>query len=520
MLSHRVFSFILPAFGGATYGLASCYPDTWISIALSWLAIFTFVHVAHASARPSLAFGFVGLFFHAVAFHWIPYVIRFFGGFGVMQAYGLFLLFMLISSLQFLALGAVLRRLRPLGALALPFAWFLCEFLFPRMFPWALAHTQLPWKSFSVLAEVSGVYPLSFLLLLWAELIYRGKMLKLAIVAPVVLFSVLTLLGGRWLVSQVEEELRVAPELRVAVVQGNIDPRAKSNLTSLDLNLSQYRQLSRQASEAELIIWPETVLTDWTPGELIEIRGTRFDPDPFAVKPMYYGTLSYEKKAESSPEALSRRERWERDFERYNSAYAIDVSGNVLGRYHKRFLMPFGEYMPGAEWFPFLRTISPQTGNFTPGRILRPIEMEIGGQLLRIGNLICYEDLVSSLSAEAVQQGANILFNLTNDAWYGKSAAPFQHHLLASWKAVEQRRYLVRSTNTGLTGVVDPLGRTVRSLPIFEEGVLIENVALLTSRTLYSYFGDTLNWGFALLGMILCIFPSLLVGKSACCPKG
>jgi apolipoprotein N-acyltransferase len=160
-------------------------------------------------------------------------------------------------------------------------------------------------------------------------------------------------------------------------------------------------------------------------------------------------------------------------------------------------LMPFGEYTPLSSVIPFLKDINATAGQFTAGDAPKVLSFPLSsGVEVKVAPLICYEDIIPSLASEAVQKGAEVLINQTNDAWFGDTVAPYQHHLIASFRAIETRRYLLRSTNTGLTAVVDPIGRTVVSLAPYSEGVLPMDISLSSYRTVFSHYPISLGWLF------------------------
>lgn len=185
----------------------------------------------------------------------------------------------------------------------------------------------------------------------------------------------------------------------------------------------------------------------------------------------------------------------------FNAALLLAPDGRILGHYEKQQLLAFGEYMPLQRFLPFLRTISPAIGNLTPGA---------GGIVtlpngVGIGPLICYEDILPALGRQAVRQGAQVLVNLTNDVWFGPTHAPYQHRALATFRAVENRVSLVRVTNTGLTSIIDALGRERAILPLFRAETLVQTIQLLRLPTVYTRFGD---W-FAQLCCVLALLLSL-----------
>jgi apolipoprotein N-acyltransferase len=180
------------------------------------------------------------------------------------------------------------------------------------------------------------------------------------------------------------------------------------------------------------------------------------------------------------------KEELENGFRYYNSAYLMTPNGTASGRYDKQHLVPFGEYVPWQKLLWFVDKIVPGLVSFSSGPSGKVISWEHGG----IGIQICYEVIFPSLSRQATQNGAHLLVNITNDAWFGKSSAPHQHLSMATFRAVENRRSVARSANTGISGFVDPTGRIVDQTPLFEEAVLTRVVPLLKEKTIYTRWGD------------------------------
>jgi apolipoprotein N-acyltransferase len=154
-------------------------------------------------------------------------------------------------------------------------------------------------------------------------------------------------------------------------------------------------------------------------------------------------------------------------------------------------LLPFGEFMPGATWFPQLAAMSPQTGDFSAGT--RAVTLDVPGKI-RVAPLICYEDLPAGIARGMTQIGAEALLTIFNDAWFGPSVAPYQHEALALFRAIENRRYFMRVGNAGVTSVIDPLGRVVARLGQFTEEVLETEVRPLRLSTFYTRHGDVFGW--------------------------
>ncbi len=458
-----------------------------------------------------------GLAFHILAFYWLADTLTLFGGFPKPVAIPLYLLYAVVSSLQLVLCGLIARRIalrvpEYLG-IAFPLAWCVCDFLVPRLFPWSFVHPLIGWKHFALLASYAGEAPLCFLLFWAIEMLFRLPRAKVRADRFVLLVFLAVCGGSAWLAvkrdAEVSAALAGAEKLRVALVQGNLSTKEKGDIQMLTANVDRYRTLSRSAIErgAELVIWPESVVNVWTPEGVQGVRGTKLDPFPDNAVPLLYGGLSFRPRPPEEVERLAGQAggtgRESFFYKKYNTAFGIDTNGVILGRYHKRVLMPFGEYLPFSETFPSVRSLSPHSGDFTSGDLLEPVTFPRGEGSYRVGALICYEDLVPALARDAVSRGADVLVNLTNDAWYGITAAPYQHHLLASWRAIESGRALIRSTNTGVTAIVEPDGRTTAVLPIFTEGVIEREVPLVKGETFFLRHGDIVSYLLCALAAVL-----------------
>jgi apolipoprotein N-acyltransferase len=194
----------------------------------------------------------------------------------------------------------------------------------------------------------------------------------------------------------------------------------------------------------------------------------------------------------------------------FNSSLLVDGDGAVLGKYDKNFLLLFGEYLPFGDTFPFLRKWLPEAGSFTPGKTVSVLP--IGPA--RLGVLICYEGIIPSFTRKVALLEPNLLINLTNDAWFGKTEEPYLHMQLAAFRAVEHRRFFIRSTNTGVSVVVDPVGRILNQTSMEGAESFVTNTALLTETTIYTRHGDLFAWGCCVLGGLLAGFAMILRRKA------
>lgn len=454
----------------------SLHPAAWLAFA-PLLAALGRVR----SNRDAMLCGMVaGMAANVPAFWWLVYTIDVFGGFPVSIAVFFYLGLSLFSAFQFALFAAGMRRTGagPL-AVSAPVLWVALEFWYPNLFPWRMANSQLELPVMMQVGDLTGPYGLSFVLV-WvgagvAALVRsrRWRPLVAALAAAVLVWSYGMV---RW--PQIDAAVNASPALRVGLVQGNVGIREKGNAAYFDINIEKYRSLSRPLqAEVDVLIWPETVSHDW-----IDERATHVTPQqhpfPDLSTPLIFGGLGYHYVTAD-------------DVLRYNAAFLIDPDGRILGRYNKQILLPFGEYLPMASWIPGLKSISPNTGDFTPGAESVTLDLPGGG---RFAPLVCYEDVPAAIAREMTGIGANVLLTIFNDAWFGDSMAPYQHEAIAVWRAIENRRYFVRVGNAGDTGVVDPWGRIVDRLPLFTAESLTGTVRLLDVETFYTRRGDVFAW--------------------------
>ncbi|OGR18618.1 MAG: apolipoprotein N-acyltransferase, partial [Desulfobacterales bacterium GWB2_56_26] len=269
-----------------------------------------------------------------------------------------------------------------------------------------------------------------------------------------------------------------APEavrMKVGIVQGNIDQSLKWSPSQQQITVDTYLALSaslmRAASPPDLVIWPETALPFFPTNE-------QMGPLKMAVKSGNMALLT------GAPwyEIIDRQNK---KVKYYNSAFLLSPDGGFAGKYFKTHLVPFGEYVPMKKLLPFLAPLVEAVGDFSFGTIAKPLVWHEA----KAGILICFESVFPELSRQWVQAGANILVNLTNDAWYGKSSAP-QHSLaMAVLRAVEARRSLIRSANTGISAFVNPAGGIDDRSGLFEPWAAARDAVLMTDITIWVRFG-------------------------------
>jgi predicted amidohydrolase len=224
--------------------------------------------------------------------------------------------------------------------------------------------------------------------------------------------------------------------------------------------------------------------------------------------PMLFGALTHGKPLQPGPGHCE---------DCYNSAILLGSSGEIQAIHDKAFLLAFGEYMPFGDRFPVLYELSPETSHFQSGTRTTPIDLSLAdGRHASLGMLICYEDLLPRFARQVAVHNPNVLINLTNDAWFGQTAEPEHHLNLALMRTVEYRKWLVRSTNTGISVFIDAVGRRVAETKLTEAETLLREVPLLESTTVYATLGD---WPLAVLVLLLAYTWLRTLGGSATVPR-
>ena len=191
----------------------------------------------------------------------------------------------------------------------------------------------------------------------------------------------------------------------------------------------------------------------------------------------------------------------------YNSAELIAPNGDWAGRYNKVHLVPWGEYVPFPRLFAFAQKLTHEVGDFSRGSERHPLNLGA----YRAGVFICYESVFPDEIRQFAAAGAGVFVNISNDGWFGESGAPGQHLNMARMRAIENRRWLLRTTNTGITAAIDPYGRVVARAPRNQRVVLQAPYAALSEQTFYTRHGDWFAWACAIIslaGLILSFRPN------------
>lgn len=451
----------------------------------AWIALLPLlISLARAaSALQAFRHGLVtGVVFFAGTIYWIPQVMSEFGGIPSGVSWVLHLLFVsylaLFPALFAVVMWVLTTRLGLRAWLCTPVVWVASElgriYLFTG-FPWELlGYSQTPVLPVAQLASVVGVLGLSALVA-WVNGVLAYVLLSAdrdrwaAGGATVVLLAGCVTVGS----ARVRAETLVTrgEPLRVAAVQGNIAQDDKWNLSLQDAILEKYLDLTHRAANmgATLVVWPEAA----TPFAFqVDTRAEAIrDVARDRAIHVLFGTTDV---------------RWDTDARYYNAAVMVDPQGETAGVYHKQHLVPWGEYVPLRDWLFFVSPLVEGVGGFSAGT--EAVTLPMGEHL--VGTAVCYEIIYPGLVRELVTGGSRLLTTVTNDAWYGRTAAPYQHFQMATMRAIENGRYLVRAANTGVSGVIDPYGRVLARTALFEDAVVTADVRLLDGQTVYTRVGD------------------------------
>jgi apolipoprotein N-acyltransferase len=356
-------------------------------------------------------------------------------------------------------------------------SWLVAHHFWIKIFPWDFGHTQLAFVPFAQLAGILGVTGITFMMMWVVETLCNRRNVTM-FARGLALASFTGAISYGYLIQETIQSLPIKP-LSTIMIQGNVSLQHKHDMAFFTVNREQYLKTSMKVAEKDsLVIWPESTITEFIPANIEDVSRTSLLPYLGNGSAFLVGGLTYRSRKEY-----------------FNSSILVRPDGTVPQPYNKMILMPFGEYTPFASVLPWLAEINATAGQFTAGESPSLLSFNLSNQTeVKLAHLICYEDVVPSLAREATARGAEVLINQTNDAWFGDTVAPYQHHMIAAFRAIENRRFLLRSTNTGLTAVVDPLGRTLASLLPYTESVLPMEISLISYESTFTTIPIYLMW--------------------------
>jgi len=467
---------------------------------MAWIALVPLLKsIENGSRSRAFKLGFISGFTHYMTLiYWIIVSLKLYGGLNFVISFIILIIFCLYLSLYpalFSYLICFMRGSRFAGFLSAGI-WVGLEYLRAKLlsgFPWCLlGYTQYRHLDLIQIADLFGVYGLSFLVVFSNVLLYvilfgrpfcRKGFLKWELTILVTMVF-LTLAYGHYRLSEGAASEREQRSLKIAIIQGNIDQSVKWIPAYQKKTITVYQRLTRAARsfKPDLVVWPETAIPFFFQDNAAlatEVIGISEELGADLI----FGSPAFKRKNGA--------------YRYYNRAYSLSPDGRIHGYYDKVHLVPFGEYVPLQRFLPFVQRLVPAAGDFASGESVKPLKLPD----VSAGVLICFEVIFPELARLQVKNGAEILINMTNDAWFGMTGAPYQHLSMAVFRAVENRRPLVRAANTGISAFIGPTGKVLKITELFTEGVLTGATPITgSSPGFYTRYGDLLV--FALMVII------------------
>jgi apolipoprotein N-acyltransferase len=447
----------------------------------------------------------MGLFYFAGTVHWVTNSVHFYGNIPLVPASLITLLLCAYLALYPATFGAAavhLSRNHPnFFFVTAPALWTALELARTYVFsgfPWSLlGYSQYQMLPVIQVADITGVYGVSFLIVLVNTAVSEYLMNRKRYFGIVVTLvaMVLTLGYGFIKLRTPEGDSRIT----VSVVQGNIEQDKKWDSAYQAQTREVYQKLTREALKEgpDVVIWPETA----TPFYFGAIKG--LDADLTADlrdfvrstnTPLLTGSPSYEQRSDHS-------------YILRNSAYLLDHTGATAATYHKIHLVPFGEYVPLKRVLFFVDKMVQAIGDFQSGDEYTVMTVPTPHGATKLGTVICYEIIFPDLVRRFVDRGVAVMTTVTNDAWFGRTAAPYQHFSMAAFRAVENRVPVARAANTGVSGFIDSKGNILAASDIFKEAHLTRRIVPGNVKTFYTKRGDVFSYACVIICLILLALP-------------
>lgn len=464
---------------------------------ISWIALVPLlISLRGLSFQNSFRIGLLaGIIHNLTLVYWLAYTMNTYGNLPLFISIPVLFLISFYLALYTAIFSTALAGFckKPLTCIIMaPVLWVSLEYLRSFLFtglPWELiGYSQFNNLHLIQISDIFGVYGVSFIIILlnvaffmaylclsgrnWQGIIITKGIAGGSILVSAILVGAV-LLYGKWSLYSVDEMISASPSVEIAVIQGNIDQSMKWDPKFQVATVNKYVTLSLAAGakKPDLVVWPESATPFY------------YRYNPLLTRVVQKGII------ETGSDFLIGSPSFiltEKGVDYYNSAYLIKADGTIEGKYNKAHLVPFGEYVPYRKWLPFLGKMVEHVGDFRAGEEGKTIKWGDDN----LGVQICYEIIFPNLSRKMVKNNATFIINITNDAWYGRTSAPYQHFSMSIFRAVENKRSLIRSANTGISGFIDPAGRIVASTDIFKKEVLTASMPRLHKKTVYTRFGD------------------------------
>jgi len=508
---NRTPSWILSALSGLF--LILIFPQFNLEF-LAWFALIPLLFAIQSQPLKTVAARgfFAGMIFYFLGLNWVTSTLINYGN--ISRSLSFLILGLLAAYLSFyISLFCVLTvkwsRGKPVYFFLLaPLVWTSLEYLRSTHMTFGFSWMGLGYSQFQTLtiiqpAEITGIYGVSalivlvnaalhFLLNAWIFSLsaHDGWKMSNRVIGVTTLIIGLWVGWGSWALNLTKSRIESSPKIRVALAQGNIEQHLKWNKLYQLSTMEFYKELTLKAAKEkpELIVWPEAATPFYYSLDPI---GTKYVQDlaRAAGVPILFGS-PYKTNVDGKP--LD-----------YNRAFLISNQGETIDVYDKMHLVPFGEFVPFRQALFFIEKMVEIVGDFGLGKRATVFELNS----YQLGVSICYEIIFPDLVRQPVKNGAEYLVNITNDAWFGKSAASYQHISMAALRAVENRTPIVRAANTGISGLIDATGKIKKRTQLFTREFIVGEITPNKGpRTFYSKFGDI----FSYLCLVMAVTISLL----------
>ncbi len=489
--------------------MALSFPKAGIFV-LAWICLiplFSAIRDKGPAAASLLGLAF-GLTAYIGILYWTVFPVSVYGGISVVLAVVFMLLLVSYISI-YLALFAAFvawtrERFKLSVFISAPVSFVCLEYLRSLLitgFPWGfIGHSQLPWLTLMQVLDITGAYGVSFvivavnaaLFLIIERLVGRSERFPLKETAVSSVLVILLVIYGIFAIKREQAIMRAGTPVPVALIQPNIRQDIKWDPTFQEQTMEIYENmtLASKSYKPRIIVWPETATPFFFQNHPV-FRPRVEELVRRADAPLLFGTPAYEDEGGT--------------IRYYNRAYLLSETGRIVGRYDKIHLVPFVEYVPLRSLFFFVdKLANGAAGDFSMGTVTDPIPTAIGP----VGTLICYEAIFPESARLFARNGAALLINITNDAWFGTTSAPYQHFSMARMRSIETRLFLVRAANTGISAVIDPTGKDEIRTHIFTRTVGLGEVIPKPRMTFYTRFGDV----FAQLLTLIFFSPFIMHG--------
>lgn len=505
-LIKKAVDYYLPVISGILLALSFPSFDYYL---LAWVA-FVPLMVSLWTKDTGQAFsnGYIfGLTYFFGTLYWIYHSINHFGGIPFLASLCIVLLLCLYLSIYpavfSLVFVQMIKKTKLPALLIAPVLWVVLEYARSYAltgFPWSsIGYSQYKFLHIIQIADITGIYGISFLVLMMNGAIADVLLLKkrvqrmplfpisFTIVGLSVVFIIISAsIGyGHWRLGQ----QRSGNLIKASVIQGNIEQDKKWEPAFQNEVLETYFTLSKEAAATspQLIIWPETAVPfmfDYDRSNTEKLlgfeRGLGTD--------LLFGSVRVQEQGRGKTLLT-------------NSAVLLDREGKNIYEYDKIHLVPFGEYVPLRSVLFFIDKLVAGIGDYVPGEEYTRAETEFGS----FGTMICYEIIFPGLVRKFFTNGGDFIVTITNDAWFGKTAGPYQHFSMAVFRAIENRKPVVRAANTGISGFIDSSGRVLSETSLFHRLVLTEQVKTDRTLTFYTKYGDLFSYLCIVISIVLCL---------------